>query len=86
MLTYDTDVEEAAKFGTVEDYLFFDKVCWLREVSFLFSFNFSLKSAITLSSVFTNSSWKVMKFELLKQVDFGIPCRALRGFFIYTHK
>uniref|UniRef100_A0A0R3RJ47 HDAC_interact domain-containing protein n=1 Tax=Elaeophora elaphi TaxID=1147741 RepID=A0A0R3RJ47_9BILA len=32
MLTYDTDVEEAAKFGTVEDYLFFDKVCWLREV------------------------------------------------------
>uniref|UniRef100_A0A5S6PJP6 HDAC_interact domain-containing protein n=1 Tax=Brugia malayi TaxID=6279 RepID=A0A5S6PJP6_BRUMA len=26
MLTYDTDVEEAAKFGTVEDYLFFDKV------------------------------------------------------------
>uniref|UniRef100_A0A7I4KFM7 HDAC_interact domain-containing protein n=1 Tax=Brugia malayi TaxID=6279 RepID=A0A7I4KFM7_BRUMA len=32
MLTYDTDVEEAAKFGTVEDYLFFDKVCWLQEV------------------------------------------------------
>ncbi|KAL3998087.1 Sin3 co-repressor family protein [Acanthocheilonema viteae] len=26
MLTYDTDVEEAAKFGTVEDYLFFDKI------------------------------------------------------------
>uniref|UniRef100_A0A915PT96 Histone deacetylase interacting domain-containing protein n=1 Tax=Setaria digitata TaxID=48799 RepID=A0A915PT96_9BILA len=32
MMTYDTNVEEAAKFGTVEDYLFFDKVCWLREV------------------------------------------------------
>ncbi|EFO25910.1 hypothetical protein LOAG_02581 [Loa loa] len=26
MLTYDTNVEEAVKFGTVEDYLFFDKV------------------------------------------------------------
>ncbi|KAM3721596.1 Paired amphipathic helix protein Sin3a [Dirofilaria immitis] len=26
MLAYDTDVDEAAKFGTVEDYLFFDKV------------------------------------------------------------
>ncbi|CAG9530857.1 unnamed protein product [Cercopithifilaria johnstoni] len=26
LLTYDTDVEEAAKFGTVEDYLFFDKI------------------------------------------------------------
>lgn len=54
MLTYDTDVEEAAKFGTVEDYLFFDKVCWLREVSILLPFDFSLNSTFALPGIFAN--------------------------------